>query len=178
MLVGQKVLLEAIEEKNIELLRLWRNDPALNRYFREFRPITSDMQKKWYQERGNNENPHHIYFQIISQESRKLLGCTGLHYIDWQGRKAEFSIFLHEERKEGKGKEALELLLSYGFNTLHLHKIWGEVYDNNQALAIYKKLGFKEEGLLRDHYFKEGAYGNSTILSLLEEEYRGNICSL
>lgn len=172
MLIGEKIILEPIEDKHVETLRVWRNSPELRHYFREYRLISQAMQERWYLERGNNTHPEHIYFQILSKTHKNLIGCAGLHYINWQARKAEFGIFLKEERREGKGKEALLLLLKYGFLELNLHKIWAEVYDNNEALAIYKKLGFVEEGILRDNYFKQGSYGNSTIISLLEQEYK------
>ena len=40
-------------------------------------------------------------------------------------------------------------------------------------MGLYKKLGFKEEGVLRDNYFHEGKYGNSYMLSVLENEWLG-----
>ena len=52
-----------------------------------------------------------------------------------------------------------------------MNRIWCEVYSNNDALQIYKHLGFKEEGVLRQNYYSEGEYWDSHILSMLKEEY-------
>lgn len=185
MLVGKKVVLEEIDHVNLEQLRQWRNDPELRKYFREYKDITKDRQEIWYKEKGNNTNPSHVYFQIMGLPepkptypenqmiaSRYLIGCTGLHYIDFRARSAEFGIFLGADRGTGRGKEALSMLCRYGFEELNLHRIWAEVYEGNESIHLYHKLGFKDEGLLRDAYFHNGKYGNSIMMSLLEDEWK------
>ena len=177
MLVGNKVVLESIAPESIEQMRLWRNDPELRRYFREYKDITPDQQSKWYQTRGNNSNPDHVFFQVMSKGSigvddRYLIGCCFLSYINSRLRSAEFGVYLNpKEQGQGKGKEALTLLFDYGFKELNLHRIWAECYDNNDAIHLYRKLGFKDDGLLRDAYFHDGHYGNSHMISLLEDEW-------
>jgi RimJ/RimL family protein N-acetyltransferase len=188
MLIGTKVILEEIDYSNIEQMRQWRNDPSMRKYFREYKDISKDKQEAWYKERGNNTNPSHVYFQIMEISSvipyvssaydveqinkRTLIGSCGLHYIDWRLRSSEFGIFLGTSRGGGKGKEALTLMFDYGFKELNLHKIWGEVYDNNSSIGLYRHIGFKDDGILRDNYFHEGKYGNSYMISMLENEWR------
>ncbi|MDO7205773.1 GNAT family protein [Paraclostridium bifermentans] len=51
----------------------------------------------------------------------------------------------------GYGKEALSLLLDFGFNLLNLNNIVLKVYSfNKQAIKCYSKIGFKEAGRLRE----------------------------
>lgn len=175
---GKKVILECIDEENIEQMRQWRNDPERRQYFREWKDITKPMQKAWFDERGCNKHPQHVYFQIMSYREdasglihKNLIGCCGLHYIDWRLRCAEFGIFIAQDLGQGKGKEALELLCNYGFWEMNLHKIWCEVYDNNSSIELYRSLGFKDEGMQRHTYFNKGQYGNSYLLSVLESEW-------
>lgn len=191
MLIGEKVVLEEIDPANIEQLRQWRNDPELRQWFREYKDITKSKQETWYKERGNNSSPEHVYFQIMSLGSeniigageqeytkeqriknRYLIGCCGLHYIDFRLRKAEFGIFIAKDRGQGKGKEALKMMCDYGFKELNLHKIWGEIYSGNESINVYRKVGFKEDGILRDNFFHNGKYGNSTMMSILENEWK------
>lgn len=183
MLIGKKVILEEVDPSSLEKFREWRNDSNLRRFFREYRYITKDMQEQWYKTRGNNTDDRHVYFQIMEYKdercqekqdphARMLIGCCGLHYINWRIRSAEFGVFLGESRGGGKGKEALMLLFDYGFKELNLHKVWAEVYDSNNAVEIYRHIGFKDDGILRDNQFCEGKYINSYMISMLEDEWR------
>ena len=60
-------------------------------------------------------------------------------------------------------------LIKYGFNELNLNRIWCEVYSNNNSIHLYKKLGFKSEGILREHVYKNGNYLNSHMLGMLKK---------
>jgi len=192
MLVGGKVRLDVIDPKNIEWMRLQRNDPEMRQYFREWKEISKDQQQKWYSSRGNNTDVNHVYFEVhaVNQEDysqstseimmlhghnpdKSLVGCLGIHYVDWRLRSGEFGIFLAKDvRGKGLGKEALVILFDYGFREMNLHKIWAEVYEFNQALDVYTKgLGMHVDGMLRHSQFCDGRYINSTMLSVLEDEW-------
>lgn len=172
MIVGDKIILEAIDPENKDQLRIWRNDPEMRKYFREWKDISKDMQEKWYLSKGNNSDPNHVYFQIMTKQDQDLIGCCGLHYVDWRLRSAEFGVFLcNEARGTGCGFDSLKTLFDYGFREMNLHKIWCEVYDNNVSVKLYRKLGFKDDGIMRDNYFCDGKYGNSIVMSVLEDEW-------
>ena len=51
MLYGKKVYLCAVEQESIEQLRVWRNDPELRKYFREYKELSSTMQREWFETR-------------------------------------------------------------------------------------------------------------------------------
>ena len=169
---GNKVFLSAVEEESTEQLRSWRNDPELRKYFREYKEISKTMQKRWYENRVHGDD-NQVNFEIHDLDSGKLIGHCGLYYIDWIHRHAEFGIYVGdmEFRSGGYGSDALRTLIKYGFNDLNLNKIWCEVYTNNDALDIYRHIGFRDEGLIRQHYFNEGSYWDSNLLSLLRCEH-------
>jgi RimJ/RimL family protein N-acetyltransferase len=62
-------------------------------------------------------------------------------------------------------------LIDYGFNQLNLNKIWCEVYSNNSSIHLYRKIGFQDEGLLKQQVFKDGNYLDSHLLGMLRSEY-------
>jgi len=171
MLSGKKITLVSVEENNLEQLRVWRNRPGLRKYFREHREISKIMQEKWFKK--INEDSEQVNFQIHDKETNKLIGHCGLYYINWIHRHAEFGIYIGDDnfRNGGWGSDALRTLINYGFDDLNLNRIWCEVYSNNTALEVYKHLGFKEEGVLRESYFNEGKYWNSHMLGILKKDY-------
>ena len=66
----------------------------------------------------------------------------------------------------------MQLLLEHAFLTLNLHRVDLQVFDHNQsAIKVYKKIGFIEEGRLRDHHYRNGQYFDTLIMSILREEW-------
>ena len=175
MLKGKKIYLSAISRDSLEQLRQWRNKPELRRYFREYRELNEDMQNSWYDNKVMKD-PNQVNFEIRVLETKELIGHCFLSYINWVSRHAEFGIYIGNMkfRNGGYGSDSLRTLIRYGFNDLNLNKIWCEVYDNNTSIETYRHVGFKDEGTQRDHYYSDGKYWDSHILSMLKKEYESN----
>ncbi|KAL8279018.1 hypothetical protein RQP46_008687 [Phenoliferia psychrophenolica] len=81
-------------------------------------------------------------------------------------RRTYFGItFRPEFTDKGYGTEALEWLLEQAFKRFNLHKVTGEtVAWNARARAVYAKVGFREEGQLKDHVWQEGEWHDEVVL--------------
>jgi ribosomal-protein-serine acetyltransferase len=97
----------------------------------------------------------------------KLAGGIGYHPINWASRKVEIGYWLGETY-QGKGlvTKACRTLVTYAFDVLGLNKV--EIrcaIENVRSCAIPKRLGFTQEGILReaewlyDHYIDLVVYG-------------------
>ena len=164
-----------------ELSITWRNDSYAT--CRQPTLISEEHHQKWKESLIGN--PKIKMFGIVDTEmmivnmsnlkSRKnFVGQCGLTGIDHINRSAEYSILIgSEHRGRGYAKEAMRMLLRIAFDELNLNRVWGEVITNNpEGFNIALKLGFEEEGTLRQTYFKDGQYFGSKIVSILEKEYR------
>lgn len=179
MIQGKKVILDSIEQDDLEILRQWRNRTEYRKYFREYREIGKDMQKKWYENYVLNDKST-IMFAVRDAQTESLIGCCGLCYINWVNRNADLSLYMGINGvyidESGQALEACQLLFDYGFGELGLEKIWTEIYEfDEQKYALYKKLGFSEDGRLRRQYFHDNKWWDSYILSLLSEEHRRRV---
>jgi RimJ/RimL family protein N-acetyltransferase len=68
----------------------------------------------------------------------------------------------------------MRLLLRHGFETLNLNRIFLRVYSHNpRAIHVYQKVGFVEEGILRQAHFHNGDYKDVHIMSVLRSEWQG-----
>jgi len=175
MIKGTLVSLAPLEQEDLEPLRLWRNNPEFRKYFREYREISKDMQQQWYQQKVLSD-PGTIMFAIRDAKTDALLGCCGLCYINWVHRNADLSLYIGWQDAyiddAGYAEESCRLLFRYGFAELGLEKIWTEIYEfDDPKYALYSKLGFQQDGLLRRQYFYDGKWWNSRILSLLKDEF-------
>jgi RimJ/RimL family protein N-acetyltransferase len=74
---------------------------------------------------------------------------------------------------QGYGGEAVELLLRIAFNGFNLHKVWPGCFDfNERGLRTYRRVGFVEEGRLRDEKYVDGRYHDLILMAMLEDEWR------
>ncbi|MBR3550986.1 MAG: GNAT family N-acetyltransferase, partial [Bacteroidales bacterium] len=83
----------------------------------------------------------------------------------------------HSYQVPGNGiaSEALAMLIEYGFNTLNLHKITCDTFaDNLGTIKHLEKVGLRQEGRLRKHYFHQGEYKDALIYSILREDFKSN----
>jgi len=65
------------------------------------------------------------------------------------------------------------LISDYAFDHLGMHKIYGDVMEDNAGMLRTRfYLGYKQDGILRDHYIYDGVHKNTVAISILEDEYR------
>ncbi|MDT3427250.1 RimJ/RimL family protein N-acetyltransferase [Paenibacillus forsythiae] len=116
-----------------------------------------------------------VLLLIALNENDETIGDIAIQDIDPMNRNANIRIAVSEEHRQGKGygREALRLMLEYGFGILNLHRIELEVYSyNNRALHMYEGLGFTKEGVRREALYYNHEYHDIITMSLLEKEYR------
>lgn len=172
MIRGKLTELIKPEIKDMPLLSKWRNDPENRRFYREYEEKSIEDQIYWYHEIMNKDNTwYHFCVRPIGET--KIIGIVMLNHIHWVNKTGEFGITIGEKKYQGKGfgSDALLTLLNYGFFELNLNRIWCEVFSNNPAIELYKKIGFREEGKLRSHIFKNNEFLDSYILGILKHEF-------
>jgi RimJ/RimL family protein N-acetyltransferase len=146
----------------------WRNDRRIWNWCRQYTLITAKEQSDWMN-RIHTDDSIKMFSVCIND---KCIGVAGFTSIDRHNRNAEFSLYI-EPKSQGKGLglNALGTLLHHGFYDWGFERIWGETYDGNPAIRMFKKLGMKTEGKLRHSYFRNGKFIDSYIVSVLREEW-------
>jgi ribosomal-protein-alanine N-acetyltransferase len=60
---------------------------------------------------------------------------------------------------QGICTEALKQVVRIAFDELKIHKLFGDNDSDTPASGrVFEKVGFKQEGVFREHVFKEGGY--------------------
>ncbi|NER79484.1 MAG: GNAT family N-acetyltransferase [Leptolyngbya sp. SIO1D8] len=73
---------------------------------------------------------------------------------------------------QGFGKAALEQVLHQAFLELQAHRVWLDVMeDNSRAYTLYRKLGFVEEGKMRECMKKSRGFVSLHLMSVLRSEF-------
>lgn len=175
MITRNNIGARAVEKKDLETLKDWRNIPNFRKNFREVRELNNDNQEKWFDKTNNSPNDYMFLFEDI--ENKTPVGAGGLLYINWIIRSADFSFYIGHNQGYVEDKYAINaatLLIEYGFNNLNLNKIWMELYEfDSKKITFFKeKFHFKIDGKLRDNCFEEGRYWDSLILSLTSNDFK------
>jgi len=176
MLVGKKCILRALEPKDADELIKYVNDWEVRQYLQVFIPLTKTDEINFIENvRTQMIALKEFVFGIEVIPEKKLVGTTGLHKVDWKNKNAEFGIAIWNKNYWGKGigTEATQLLLKYAFEELGFHRIYLRVFGFNlRAIKCYEKVGFKQEGILRETLWRDGKWHNTIIMGILEHEYR------
>ncbi len=111
------------------------------------------------------------FFTVINRGER--IGGVILHDYDEYSNRIMFTISLDTKYQNmGLGYKVMRSLLTYLFDKRKIRKVFLEVYETNRrAIKLYEKLGFRKEGILKKHTFKNGEYINLIIMSLLNHEH-------
>ena len=150
-----------------------RNRPELIKYFRQTNPIQFSQQVDWW-DRLNHKN---VNLYLVHNNQSEYVGYVALNPIDPRHKHAEFGVFIvPEHQNKGYAQEAMLEILSIGFNGLGLNKIYSDVldYPGEGRFEFYKKLGFREEGRLKQHYLKDGKWIDAIQFAMLADEYKKN----
>lgn len=166
------VLLRRPEPKDSSQLYVFRNDWEVIQSLGGFSTGYSlrDVEE-WIE--FHRKSANEIIWVIADKNQDLCLGHVGLYNIDYRVRKADFAILIGDKSVWGKGlgKSASQAVLDYGFDQVNLHRIELQVLANNvRAIHLYKKLGFTQEGILRDAQFRNSRHIDVITMSILEHE--------
>jgi len=173
-IIGKKIYLRAFKPGDEEMIARIENhpDPRLTLFYALPTTLAQQLDKI----HKFTEDPNSIIFTICRKEDNEPVGQTALFRIDWIGRMAVFYIGIADKENwsVGFGSEATELVVEYCFKTLNLNRIQLHVaVENEAAVKVYKRVGFKIEGTLRQAMYHEGRYSDFFVMGILRSDYAG-----
>jgi RimJ/RimL family protein N-acetyltransferase len=171
---GERIDLVAQLSKWVEIYTKWHNNPKVRQYARHEFPVALEDVKKWFEANPERGLEDFVVFVIYHKLDKRPIGDIGLNHINWVSRNANIFAEIGEPKYWGKGivGEAAKLMINYGFSELNLHKIHASVYNpNERSLRAAEKLGFKKEGILKEHLYVDGEYVDNHKFSILRKEW-------
>lgn len=120
-------------------------------------------------------NRSFVNFQLIEKASGELVGSCGFHTWYTEHARAEIGYALNKDEHKNKGlmSEALKAVLHYGFSKMQLYRVEALIGPGNiPSRKLVSRFGFRQEGVLREHYCKNGRHEDSVVFGLLKKEYK------
>ena len=181
MILGDRIRLRRNERADIPQFVAWLNDPEVRKYLSVHMPISMATEEQWFESTLKLPAPEQPYsIEIRKQptdveaDSWQLIGNCSYMDMDHTVHSAEVGLFIGEKSvwNKGYGTDVMRLLLSFGFETLNLNRIFLRVDEGNKAgIRAYQKAGFIQEGRLRQAVYRDGQYDNLLIMSVLRSEW-------
>ena len=171
-LVGPRLYARPVEISDAPVLQGWVNDPDVRRTTMRHRPMSLKGEEAFLESLRDDEKTHLLMLTLKADD--RPIGVACWFQIDQRNRSAEYGLTIGAKDcwNQGYGGEATRLMIDYAFGRLNLHRVWlRAIASNAHAVRLYRKAGFRDEGLLRDDYFDEGRYWDSHVMGLLAPEW-------
>ncbi len=163
-----------LKPSDISHFERWLIDPEVIRYsatiFHRFKS-QSDV-ATWFFSTLQRQDT--FQFGILDPVTNELIGQAGIAVINEVDQNGEYFILIGKKSAWGKGiatRTTLETV-KLGFDQLKLHRIFLTASSENPgAIKAYVKAGFKEEGRMREAFFRNQHFSDKVFMGILRSEY-------
>jgi [ribosomal protein S5]-alanine N-acetyltransferase len=170
----ERILLRQITLQDVDFLYGLYTSGDVLRYFGmspiDSREVAVNMVDN-YEKHLESGGP--MRWAIVEKHSNKMIGTCGFHGISKAYKRCEIGYDLSPDHW-GKGimGEALSPLLSYLFADKGMNRVGAVIVPYNKASSrVVEKLGFKQEGLLREYILQDDQVYDAYMYSLLKKEW-------
>ncbi len=173
-IVGNKINLRTLKRSDAQSIFENAKDKEISQYTNVPHPYTLKAAKEFIKKtQKDNRLKKAYYFGIEDKKSKQIIGMIDFVRYNKTNKNAEVGYWLGKRYwRQGIMKEALGLLLDFGFNKLKLHRISATVIESNiKSKTRIEKAGFKYEGKSREHIFRENKYSDLLMYGILKKEY-------
>ncbi len=169
--------LRDLREEDADRLYHWRCEPDVDRWMYKLPPPSLEAHRRWFD--AFTADADRVGWIILS--GGQPAGLMSLSGLTGPGLRAQWGWYIGEPvaRGRGVGRAAQALGLDRAFSDYGLQKLWSEVLaDNDVALKAQAAAGFRREGYLRRHAFKQGEFHDVVMLAMLAEEWKDKRASV
>jgi RimJ/RimL family protein N-acetyltransferase len=117
------------------------------------------------------KNPANRYF--VAREDNEIVAFAILQGVTSPNRCIRLRRIIARHPERGTGSTFLRSVLDICFGELAAHRVDLHVHlDNERARRVYAKMGFAEEGVVRDlHRNRDGSFQSLRLMSILKPEW-------
>lgn len=167
-----RLIIRLLERADLEDARRLHNDDATLKQLTDVSHVSEAEQEAWYLSLSSSRQSRR--YVARRREDGAFVGVFRVDRIDLANRNALVGADIAPAmRRQGFATEMFGYVLDHLFGQLGLHRV-GLVTraGNANALRLYHKLGFVEEGRERDAIFRDGAFTDLIAMGLLADEWR------
>jgi ribosomal-protein-alanine N-acetyltransferase len=171
-----RLILRQLTMEDVEFVFQHFHDPQVVQYLMDEPPVADYAQAQaiidfYLEPEGKTQNR----WGIVRRADNRLIGTCGYHKWEKAHFRAEIGYDLSPDCwGQGYMTEALRSVLRHGFGRMGLNRIDALVYiHNDRSIQLLQRLGFRQEGLLRDYFCLDGIFFDHFLFALLRREWGG-----
>lgn len=146
----------------------WRNHPDVRRFMFTQHEIGLDEHRAWYA--VASQDPARRL--LIVEDHERPLGYVQFNAVA-AGGISDWGFYACPDAPKGSGRRLGNAAIGYAFEKLGLHKICGQaIADNAASIRFHQRIGFTQEGVLRDQRRIDGRYHALVCFGLLRREWQ------
>jgi ribosomal-protein-serine acetyltransferase len=112
-------------------------------------------------------------FQTVLVAKDNIVGVVGFHAVDWTNRITSLGYWLDEDH-QGRGliTSSVRALVDHALRVWKLNRVEVRVApENHRSRSVPERLGFREEGVLRQVERIEDCYRDSVVYAILAPDW-------
>lgn len=166
-LSGGTGVLRPLAPDDLARVLSWRNHPSNRQVMFNQEEITSDEHYRWF-ERARSDTSRRLF---IFEEKGEPLGFVQFSGVKL-GAAIDWGFYTAPEAPKGTGRKLGRCAIDQAFGELKVHKLCGQVLANNQAsIDFHLSMGFRVEGVLREHQAVGCHHEDLVCFGLLNREW-------
>lgn len=174
-LKGQNIYLRAIEPEDLDFVYAIENDESIWNVSNTQTPYSRFLIRQYL------ENAHQDIYEakqlrlaICQNDNFSAIGLIDLFDYDPRNNRAGIGILIQnkENRGNGNGAEALQLLINYAFTHLNLHQLYANIDTENEiSLKLFTTFGFQLIGTKKQWNLVNGNYADESLFQLINQSF-------
>lgn len=166
------LFLKDLEEHELETVLIWRNSEKIRQMMFSDQVISFSEHEAWFRRIKQDQSS---IVKVFYQEESPL-GLVQFNRFDFQSKSCHWGFYIGSpQAPKGVGSCMGLLALSYIFEEYGIRKLCAQIFSfNENSIRYHKKFGFKEEGCLSKHVFKNNEYVDLLLMALFKEDWLEN----
>jgi len=155
-------------EADLAMVLSWRNHAEVRRYMFSQHEIGMEEHRRWFAKACVDPNRRLLIFE----QGREALGYVSFQRLH-AGPVVDWGFYVSADAPRGTGSALGNAALAHAFDHERFHKVCGQAFEGNtRSIQLHLRLGFVQEGMLREQYFDGAAFHSVACFGLLQREWQ------
>lgn len=166
--MSDSLLIRAMTEQDLKMVLQWRNHIDIRRFMLTQHEISLEEHTMWFK-RVSADPKRRL---MLVEEDKQPLGFVQFSNVGVD-EVSDWGFYIRPNSPKGSGKKLGVAALTHAFKVLKLHKVCGQaIAENIVSISFHQRLGFVQEGILREQSKVAGNRSDLFCFGLLSSEWK------